>query len=425
MRILVLGNGGREHAIGVFLKQDPRVASLHFAPGNPGTATLGENLPHAATDLDAIAAWAARHRPDLVVIGPEAPLCLGAADRFRAMDIPAFGPGADGARLEGSKIFMKDILREAGIATAASDRFTSADAALAHVRNMSYPLVVKADGLAAGKGVIIADSVSDAETAIHAIMVDRQFGAAGDAVLMEEFLDGQEASIHAVTDGTTHVLLSSSQDHKRIGEGDAGPNTGGMGAYAPPPAVPAEMIEQINRTVFQPLIATLRRRGIDYRGVLYGGLMLTADGPKVLEFNCRFGDPETQVLLPMLETPLLDLLLAAVEGRLAGLELKLRDGAAMTVVLAAPGYPDQPVTGQIIHGLEHPAPRGTFLFHAGTRQDPGGAIRTSGGRVLSATGTGATLQEARDRAYALADTITFDGKQLRRDIGHRALTSTS
>jgi phosphoribosylamine--glycine ligase len=426
MNILILGSGGREHALGWALSRDPRVTRLFFAPGNAGTAALGTNLPIAATDLDALERWCREERPALVVAGPEAPLCLGAADRLEAAGFPVFGPRRDGARLEGSKVFMKEILAEAGIPTAASARFTDSTAALAHCRaQTTWPQVIKADGLAAGKGVVIAHNLAEAEAALRAIMDEKIFGDSGNQVLIEEFLDGEEASIHAVTDGRDYVLLPSAQDHKRVGEGDQGPNTGGMGAYAPAPSVTPALLAEVSRRIFQPLLATLQKRGIDYRGVLYGGLMLTSHGPKVLEFNCRFGDPETEVLIPLLETPLLDLLLATVERRLAGFDLKVRAASALTVVLAAAGYPEKPVTGKVIRGLDTPVPDGAVVFHAGTRLLPDGSIASSGGRVLAVTGTGPTLQAARDLAYQTLSAIDFEGAHYRRDIGHRALGRTA
>lgn len=422
MHVLILGSGGREHALGWALARDARVTRLSFAPGNAGTRALGENLPLATTDLEGIGTWCRAQRPDLVVVGPEAPLCLGVADRLEAHGIPVFGPRSDGARLEGSKVFMKELLEEAGIPTAAAHRFSDPAAARAWcAAQTTWPQVIKADGLAAGKGVIIAQNPAQADAALRAIMEDKIFGAAGGQVLVEEFLDGEEASIHAVTDGRDYILLPSSQDHKRVGEGDTGPNTGGMGAYSPAPAVTPELLATIRSIIFDPLLHVLRARGIDYRGVLYGGLMLTAAGPKVLEFNCRLGDPETEVLIPLLETPLLDLLLATVQRKLSGFPLRVRPAHALTVVLAAPGYPDQPVTGQTISGLDRPLAEDTMVFHAGTRALADGTIQTSGGRVLAVTGTGPNLAAARDRAYQALEPIQFSGRHFRRDIGHRAL----
>ena len=417
MNILIVGNGGREHAIGWSLAKDERVKKLYFAPGNAGTDLLGENLPLKAADVAGIKAWCAEQRPALVVVGPEAPLCAGLVDELSAIGVPAFGPNKSGARLEASKIFTKDLLVKAGIPTAVSARFTDPAEARAYCAAQAYPLVIKADGLAAGKGVVIAQSLAEADEALDQIMAKKVFGASGDSVLIEEFLQGQEASIHAVTDGTDYVLMPSSQDHKRIRDNDEGPNTGGMGAYAPAPIVTDALLATIEEIVIKPVISALRDAGIDYQGVLYAGLMLTPQGPKVLEFNCRFGDPETEVLLPLLQTPLLDLLLATVERRIGKLDFQLKKQCAMTVVLAAPGYPENPVTGQVIHGLGG-AP--AMLFHAGTtRQD--GKVVVSGGRVLAATGVGHDLYDARRHAYKIAADIRFDGKQYRLDIGKKAL----
>ncbi|MDR1305390.1 MAG: phosphoribosylamine--glycine ligase [Verrucomicrobiales bacterium] len=418
MTLLIVGSGGREHAIGWALSQDRRVKQLWFAPGNAGTAALGENVPLPATDRAGLVAWCQRQRPDLVVVGPEAPLCAGLVDDLAAVGVPAFGPGKAGARLEASKIFTKELLRKAGVPTADSERFTDRAAARAYCAAQHYPLVIKADGLAAGKGVIIAQSLAEADAALEQIMAQKVFGAAGDSVLIEEFLPGQEASIHAVTDGADYVLLPTAQDHKRIRDNDEGPNTGGMGAYAPAPIVSDELLATIEQTIIRPVIGALRDAGIDYRGVLYAGLMLTPQGPKVLEFNCRFGDPETEVLLPLLATPLLDLLLATVERRIGRLRFELKTGSALTVVLAAPGYPEKPVTGQVIHGLPGASP---LLFHAGTTRGADGTVTVSGGRVLAATGVGPDLRAARRQAYKIAADIRFDGRQYRLDIGKKAL----
>ncbi|MEM1159061.1 MAG: phosphoribosylamine--glycine ligase [Verrucomicrobiota bacterium] len=420
MKILIVGNGGREHAIGWSLQKDSRVSELYFAPGNAGTARIGTNLDMAATDLDSIAAWAEAEQPDLTVVGPEAPLCLGLVDRLYELGLKAFGPDKQAAQLEGSKVFTKNLMNLAKIPTAESAAFTDAKPALEYVVTAELPLVVKADGLAAGKGVLICQTREEAAQAIHLIMQDRQFGDAGHQVLIEEFLDGQEASIHAVTDGTDLVFFSPSQDHKRIFDGDQGPNTGGMGAYAPAPAVDAELLESVTESVFKPLLAAFREKGIRYQGVLYGGLMLTAQGPKVLEFNARFGDPETQVLLPLLETPLLDILLATVNGALSSIDFKVKPQSAMTVVMASPGYPDQPRTGDIISGLDKVESEDQFLFHAGTSGSPDAPV-TAGGRVLAVTGIGPTLHDARGQAYAGIGKISFPDAQYRKDIGHRAL----
>jgi phosphoribosylamine--glycine ligase len=421
MKVLVVGGGGREHAIGWALHHDSRVTRLCFAPGNPGTATLGTNLPCTATDLDGIQNWCASERPDLVVVGPEAPLCLGLADRLRALDIPVFGPNRDGARLEGSKAFTKEIMEAAGIPTGKAVRFTDYHQALAYSRTQPYPQVIKADGLAAGKGVIIAQNPWSAAAALYDLMARKIFGNAGAEVLLEEFLEGEEVSIHALTDGKRCVLLPASQDHKRIFDHDQGPNTGGMGAYAPAPVLTDALRQAVITQILEPLLQALNERGIDYRGVLYGGVMVTRHGPKVFEFNCRFGDPETQVLFPLLDRCALDLLLAAAQGDLTQVTPRFLPGAALTVVLAAPGYPEQPHTGDPITGLDTLTPSPTqILFHAGTRTDSQQTV-TAGGRVLAATGLGPDLGTAQKQAYLLANQIHFPGQQFRTDIGARAL----
>lgn len=420
--VLIVGNGGREHAFGWTFGQDSRIGKIWFAPGNAGTAKIGENLPLAVTDVEGIARWAVREKPGLVVVGPEVPLCAGLADRLRSLGLRVFGPGKDGARLEGSKSFCKELLVSQKIPTARAGSFRSVEEAVRFSVSLGCPQVVKADGLAAGKGVVIAASHDEAATAIRQMMAEKAFGEAGSTVLIEEFLEGEELSVHAVTDGKNLVILPGAQDHKRVGEGDTGPNTGGMGAYAPAPKATPELLQKVKEKILMPTLQGLRDRGIDYRGVLYAGLMLTKDGPKVLEYNCRFGDPETQVLLPLIETPLWDLLGAAADGNLSGLSVKIRSGAAMTVVLAAPGYPAQPILGQSIQsGPDLPE---SLLFHAGTKVGSKG-VEVAGGRVLAATGWGNDLKSARDRAYALVAQVSFDGMQFRRDIGHRALGAQS
>ena len=416
--VLIVGGGGREHAMGWSFGRDPRIRKIWFAPGNAGTAQLGTNLPFAATDVDGLTRWAEKERPGLVVVGPEAPLCAGLADRLRAKGLRVFGPGADGARLEGSKSFCKELLVSEKIPTAKAGSFTDEKEAVRFSTSLPCPQVVKADGLAAGKGVVIAETHEQAAKAIHEMMADRVFGEAGSKVLIEEFLDGEELSVHAVTDGKNLVVLPGAQDHKRVGEGDTGLNTGGMGAYAPAPKATPDLLREVKEKILQPTLAGLAKRNIDYRGVLYAGLMLTKEGPKVLEFNARFGDPETEVLLPLLETPLWDLLGAAADGKLRGTTLRTGAGAAMTVVLAAPGYPAQPVLGQPIRFGQGVAD--SAVFHAGTKADKEG-IRVSGGRVMAVTGWGSNLENGRDRAYAAVREICFEGMHYRQDIGHRAL----
>ena len=420
--VLIVGQGAREHAFGWSFSRDPRIGKIWFAPGNTGTAEVGENLPLAATDGEGIARWAVQEKPGLVVVGPEAPLCAGLADRLRSLGLRVFGPGKEGARLEGSKSFCKELLVSQKIPTARAGSFQKQEEAIRFSESLPCPQVVKADGLAAGKGVVIAMSHDEAAAAIRQMMAEKVFGEAGSTVLIEEFLEGEELSVHAVTDGKNLVILPGAQDHKRVGEGDTGPNTGGMGAYAPAPKATPELLQIVQEKILTPTLRGLRERGIDYRGVLYAGLMLTKDGPKVLEYNCRFGDPETQVLLPLIETPLWDLLGAAADGNLSGLSVKIRPGAAMTVVLAAPGYPAQPILGQSIRiGSDLPD---AHLFHAGTQAGSKG-LEVAGGRVLAATGWGKDLKTARQQAYARVAEVSFPGMQFRRDIGHRALGAAS
>jgi len=421
MKVLIVGNGGREHALGHFLKKDSRVKELAFAPGNAGTSFLGQNLPVSASDLPGILNWCKVERPDLVVIGPEAPLCAGIVDLLEGAGFAVFGPDQSAARLEGSKVFTKNLLLQAGIPTARSEKFYKAAEAHLYSQKQPYPQVIKADGLAAGKGVIIAETPSEAARAIYEIMTLKAFGQAGASVLIEEFLEGEEMSVHAVTDGKTYRLLPSAQDHKRVFDNDQGPNTGGMGAYAPSPLMTPAAEKIIREKIFAPLLRVFHSEKITYKGVLYAGLMMTADGPKVLEFNARFGDPETQVLLPLLKTPVLDILLAVVRGELDRLSVEFLPGAAMTVVLASEGYPAKPRTGDAIKGLEK---TGGLVFHAGTKIENGKTV-TSGGRVLAVTATGETLRGARDAAYALIPDIHFVGMHHRMDIGAKAFQKTS
>lgn len=420
MNILLIGSGGREHALALALAASPRTAELYIAPGNGGTVEVGENVALDAEDPAAVAEFARETGCGLVVIGPEAPLVAGVADAVRAEGIPCFGPGAEGAQVEGSKKFSKELMDRAGVPTAAYASFTDEDAALAYVREQGAPLVVKADGLAAGKGVIVASELAEAEDAVRSCF-GGEFGAAGATVVIEEMLTGPECSLLAFTDGATVRPMSTSQDHKRALEGDRGPNTGGMGAYSPVPIVTDEehaaMVSAMEKTV-----ATLAAEGIDYRGCLYGGFMLTPAGPKVLEFNARFGDPETQVVLPRLENDLVEVMLAVAERRLADIELSWRDEWAITVVLTSAGYPGGYDTGKVISGIDRAnALPGVTVYHAGTALTAQGDVVTAGGRVLNVTALRETFEAARDLAYRACDLIEFEGKTLRRDIGLRAL----
>ncbi len=422
--ILVIGGGGREHALVWKLVHDSSRPQVFCAPGNAGTAALATNLNLSATDIPGVLAWALEHRPRLTVVGPEAPLCAGLTDQFVKAGLAVFGPGQEAAQLEGSKVFAKEVMNRAGVPTAASASFTDAAEARSYVRQSKFPLVIKADGLAAGKGVTICATAIEAEAAIEEAMVRGVFGAAGKLVLIEEFLDGPEASILALIDGERVVMLSSAQDHKRVLDGDRGPNTGGMGAYSPAPVVTDDLWPVIRSQVFDPTLDELRRRGITYRGVLYAGLMLTADGPKVLEFNCRFGDPETQVILARWEGDLLPALEACASGTLREEHVRWKREAAVCVVMAAAGYPGPYPKGDVISGLpEADRLPGVVVFHAGTKPQ-GKQAMTDGGRVLGVTATGTDLRQAVARAYDAAARIHFPGAHYRKDIAWRALKSS-
>lgn len=424
MDILLLGSGGREHAIAVSLMRSPQCDKLYVAPGNGGTATMAQNVQLDIEDPAAVTAFAQEHGVGLVVIGPEAPLVAGVADAVRAAGIPCFGPGAAGAQMEGSKKFAKEFMDRHGIPTAAWQAFTQVEPALAYVDERFAAgapiLVVKADGLAAGKGVVVAKDAAEARQAVEECF-GGHFGDAGSVVVIEEGLSGPECSLLAFVDGATMRLMATAQDHKRAFEGDLGPNTGGMGVYSPVPIVTDEEYAQM-AAAMQAACDGLVADGIDYRGVLYGGFMLTPEGPKVLEFNARFGDPETQVILPRLKTDLVEVMLAVAEDRLNEIELDWRDDWAVSVVLASKGYPMAYQKGFAIEGIaEAKELPGVTVYHAGTALGDDGVLRTAGGRVLNVTALGSTFQEARERAYAGCEAIQFDGKTMRRDIGERAL----
>ena len=429
MKILVVGSGGREHAIAWRLAQDEERHEIFCAPGNAGTAAVAKNVAVGAEDVAGLVAWAKSERPDLVVVGPEAPLVAGLVDALQAEGITAFGPVAAGARMEGSKRFAKEVMDAAGVPTGRAETFTDAAAAKAALPEFGLPVVIKADGLAAGKGVIVAETAEQAEAAIDDMLVGNRFGAAGAEVLVEEFLHGEECSILALVDGENAVLLPSSQDHKRVFDGDKGPNTGGMGAYSPAPVVTTEKLPLIRERIILPVVRELKRRGITYRGVLYAGLMVNdADsnphGPlaksgstvNVVEFNARFGDPETEAVLPRLGGNFARALVHAATGCLSEEDVVVLPEAAATVICASGGYPGSYEKGKTISGLaDNPA----LVFHCGTKSADGTVV-TSGGRVLSVTGRGATLREAVDRAYDGVSRISFDGMFFRRDIAHRA-----
>jgi phosphoribosylamine--glycine ligase len=422
MKVLIIGSGGREHALAWKVAQSSRVTQVFVAPGNAGTRLEPNtaNVDIAADDLPGLLAFAQRERIDLTIVGPEAPLVLGVCDAFGAAGLRCFGPSRLAARLEGSKAFTKDFLQRHGIPTAAYATFTRADFDAAWVRAQRAPLVVKADGLAAGKGVVICATQDEAVTIAHDMFAGR-FGKAGDTVVVEAFLEGEEASFIAMVDGTHVLPLATSQDHKRLCDGDEGPNTGGMGAYSPAPVVTPEIHERIMREVMLPTVAALAREGTPYVGFLYAGVMIASDGtPNVLEFNCRFGDPETQPILSRMRSDLTALCEAGLDGRLAGVEVHWDPRAAVGVVMAAGGYPDAVRKGDEIHGLDAAAKLPGKVFHAGTALDAAGKVVTAGGRVLCAVGLGTSVRLAQKQAYELAGTICWEGLQYRRDIGYRA-----
>ncbi len=425
MKAIVVGSGGREHALAWKLLRSPKVTEVVCIPGNGGTAMLAgcRNVAMAEIEAEGIARCALVNNMSFVLIGPEQPLAEGLADALRAQKIQVFGPGKQGAQIEASKAWAKDLMAEANVPTAAAAVFTDAESALLYVQQQGAPIVVKADGLAAGKGVTVAMTLDQASSAIKAAF-EGQFGRAGDRVVIEEFLSGQEVSVLAVTDGQTIRPLLPAQDHKQIGEGDTGPNTGGMGAYAPTPVMPPELLARVQTEVLEPTLKGLQSRGIDYRGVLYAGLIVTPTGdPKVIEFNCRFGDPETQAVLPLLETPLEDIVIACCEQRLASLSpFVWKNAASACVVMAAEGYPGDYKKGLTIEGLATAEDAETVVFHAGTRLSEGG-VKSTGGRVLGVSAIAPDFPSALAKAYSAVEKIQFPGSYYRRDIGHRIQSS--
>ena len=417
MKILVIGGGGREHAIIRKLRENPAVETVYALPGNGGMAAEAECFPIGAKDLDGILAFTREHPVDYAVVAPDDPLALGCVDLLEAEGIPCFGPRKNAAIIEGSKVFAKNLMKKYGIPTAAYEVFSSPEEALRYLETAPIPTVVKADGLALGKGVTVAMTREEARQAVREIMEDRKFGSSGDQIVMEEYLEGPEVSVLAFTDGTTVKPMVSSMDHKRAGDGDTGPNTGGMGTVAPNPYYMREVAETCMRDIFLPTIRAMKAEGREFRGCLYFGLMITKDGPKVIEYNCRFGDPETQVVLPLMESDLLTVMRAVTDGTLDSCEVSFRDAHACCVILASEGYPGAYEKGKTITIPEDVAP---YTYVAGAKLE-GGQLKTAGGRVLGVTAVADSLREAIREAYAMADRIDFDHRYCRRDIGRRAL----
>ena len=420
MNILLIGSGGREHALAWAISASPLCDKLFIAPGNPGTAECGENVVIGIADHEAVANFCKLQRIGLVVVGPEGPLVEGIVDDLAAAGIKAFGPSKAAAQLEGSKAFTKELCAEFGIPTAAFARFNDPDAARAYVAKHGAPLVIKADGLAAGKGVVMAETVEQANDAI-AMMFSGGLGAAGEEIVIEEWMIGEEASFFALCDGAHALALASAQDHKRVGDGDTGPNTGGMGAYSPAPVMTKAMEARVMAEIIQPTLAGMARRGSPFKGVLFAGLMITAEGPKLIEYNVRFGDPECEVLMPRLKSDIVPALLAACDGVLDAFDLRWSEEAALTVVLAANGYPGTPEKGSVINGIDKAAAeKDVLVFHAGT-QDREGKLVANGGRLLNVVALGKTVSEAQAKAYAAVDLIDWPGGFCRRDIGWQAV----
>jgi phosphoribosylamine--glycine ligase len=422
VKVLVIGSGGREHALTWKLKQSPAIDRLFCAPGNAGTAAIAENVPIGATNLPELRAFAKQNGVDLTVVGPDDPLAMGIVDLFTTERLRSFGPTKSAARLESSKIFAKELMRAQKVPTARAQTFSDSEAALAYCQELEFPVVIKADGLALGKGVIIAENLVSARSTVEMMMKDARFGHAGRRIVIEEFLRGTECSIHALVDGKNYRLLESARDHKRAFDNDEGPNTGGMGAFSPANNWNALLQARFEKQVMKPLLGGLAKEEIVYRGLLYPGLMITADGPRVLEFNCRFGDPETQALLPRMKSDLLPLLAATIDGKIGGHNIAWNKRASITVVLASHGYPEKYETGKVIAGLDEATKLPDVqIFHAGTKV-ANSEIVTAGGRVLAVTALGEDIATARKRAYEAAALIQFEGVHYRRDI---ALSATN
>lgn len=420
MKILVIGSGGREHALAWKLRQSPHTDRIFCAPGNAGTGEIADNVPIPANDLQALARFAKENRVNLTVVGPDDPLAAGIIDLFKAEKLRGFGPDKSAARIESSKIFAKELMRAHNIPTAEARTFSDISEALRYCERLKFPVVIKADGLALGKGVIIATDADMARTTIDEMMNQRRFGAAGQRVVIEEFLRGTECSLHALVHGKNYLLLESARDHKRALDGDEGPNTGGMGAFSPADNWNSKLQSRFETQIMQPLLSALVQEGVTFRGLLYPGLIITSEGPRVLEFNCRFGDPETQALLPRMKSDLLPLLEATIDGNIDQCVIQWDPRAAVTVVLASAGYPGKYETGKSISGLEGAAKlEDVWIFHAGTKRD--GAVKTAGGRVLAITALGSTIEAARARAYEAVSRIHFEGCHYRHDIALSAV----
>ncbi len=417
MKILIIGSGGREHAIAAAAAKSPRAEKLYCAPGNAGIAQLAECVPIGVNEFDKIAAFAVEKKIDLVIVGPDDPLAAGLVDVLEAAGLRAFGPRKNAAILEGSKAFSKDLMKKYHIPTAAYETFDDAQAAMEYVRSAQMPVVLKADGLALGKGVLICNTVEEALDGVRSIMMDRQFGAAGSRMVVEEFMTGREVSVLSFVDGKTIKIMTSAQDHKRAGDGDQGLNTGGMGTFSPSPFYTPEVDEFCQRYIYQPTVDAMAAEGRPFQGIIFFGLMLTPNGPRVLEYNARFGDPEAQVVLPRMKNDILDVMEACIDGKLDQIKLEFEDNAAVCVVLASQGYPVKYEKGFPIHGLERfQNAEGYYCFHAGTARK-GDEVVTAGGRVLGITATGENLKQARANAYEAVKWVDFDNKYMRTDIG--------
>ena len=418
MKVLIVGGGGREHAIAWKVAKSPKVEKLYCAPGNAGIAEVAECVNIGVMEFDKLTAFARENQIDLTIIGPDDPLAAGAVDAFEAAGLRVFGPRKNAAILEASKAFSKDLMKKYGIPTAAYETFTSPEAALAYLETAKMPIVLKADGLALGKGVLICKDLEEAREGVKTLMLDKQFGSAGDEIVIEEFMTGREVSVLSLVDGKTIKIMTSAQDHKRAKDGDQGLNTGGMGTFSPSPFYTADVDAFCKEHIYQKTVDAMRAEGREFKGIIFFGLMLTADGPKVLEYNARFGDPETQVVLPRMKNDIVDLFEACIDGTLDQMDLQFEDNAAVCVVLASDGYPEHYEKGFPIYGLEHfKDADGYYVFHAGSKFDADGQIVTNGGRVLGVTATGKTLKEARTNAYKATEFITFDNKYMRHDIG--------